>query len=338
MRRADKSLRDDISDNGLCEDQVTEMILHLAQELGEAGDWIHRDIKPENILWCDGRWQTADFGVARAALAATSAGTLRDVLSAPYAAPEQWNREHATGSPRLRSLLSRMLAKPAVARPSIDQVVGHLTSIRNETKGCGPGGKRLAEVSAKVAEDTVKREAMKLAAQANAEERARLSAHALAVVRGIAEQLGAAISDIAPQTDIRRHDIGSHPTFEAPSRLRDAYDDCRTFHQHPYGDFSELGLGCDYGEIIQVECGDRKISVSLWLGDRRYRWYEVGYHSLQHWNGYRMPCSVPANKAAEIAADLRTNPNPIWKMAYKPRAIEGAESDNFRDRWMGLFA
>jgi serine/threonine-protein kinase len=228
MSRADKSLRDDISDIGLRDDQVTEIMLHIALGLSQAGDWIHRDLKPENVLWCCNQWQIADFGVARAAMAATSAGTLRDVLSAPYAAPEQWNSEHAThatdiyalgcigtellagkppflgptradfafqhrnelpllqiGSPRLRSLLSRMLAKPPVARPSIDQVVNELTSIRNEGRSRGPGGKRLAEVSARVAEETAKREAMRLAAQANAEERERLADHAVAVMRGL---------------------------------------------------------------------------------------------------------------------------------------------------------
>jgi hypothetical protein len=105
--------------------------------------------------------------------------------------------------------------------------------------------------------------------------------------------------------------------------------------------FRDSGWDVICGEIIQVECANRTVSASLWygdLGDRRYQWYEVGYYSLRYWNGHRMPCSVPADKAAAIAADSHVEPNPIWKMAYIPRAIEGVASDSFCDRWMELFA
>lgn len=59
---------------------------------------MHRDLKPGNVLLHEGRWKIADFGIARFVEDATSVNTVRDFLSAPYAAPEQWRGEHATHS------------------------------------------------------------------------------------------------------------------------------------------------------------------------------------------------------------------------------------------------
>ena len=56
------------------------------------------DIKPENILLLDGRWQLADFGIARYAGATTAPDTLKYAKTVPYAAPEQWREEQATGA------------------------------------------------------------------------------------------------------------------------------------------------------------------------------------------------------------------------------------------------
>jgi serine/threonine-protein kinase len=64
--------------------------------LKEIGVLVHRDLKPANVLYHEGKWKIADFGIARFVEEATSTHTVKDFLSAQYAAPEQWKGEHAT--------------------------------------------------------------------------------------------------------------------------------------------------------------------------------------------------------------------------------------------------
>jgi len=63
-----------------------------------ADKWIHRDIKPANILFLDGRWVVADWGLGRRPLGQTSDPALTHTVtgfgSAGFAAPEQ-----ASGKP-----------------------------------------------------------------------------------------------------------------------------------------------------------------------------------------------------------------------------------------------
>jgi serine/threonine protein kinase len=53
-------------------------------------DITHRDLKPGNVLWHDGKWKIADFGIAKFVEDCTSLETLRECLTPAYAAPEQW--------------------------------------------------------------------------------------------------------------------------------------------------------------------------------------------------------------------------------------------------------
>jgi len=80
----------------LAEPAVCAVACQIIDGLLEVSDWVHRDLKPANVIWCDGSWRLVDFGIARIADASTAAGTMKDFLSAHYAAPEQWNSEHAT--------------------------------------------------------------------------------------------------------------------------------------------------------------------------------------------------------------------------------------------------
>lgn len=59
---------------------------------------VHRDLKPANVLFHDGTWKLADFGISRYADAITADSTRKFSFTAPYAAPEQWQHRHATGA------------------------------------------------------------------------------------------------------------------------------------------------------------------------------------------------------------------------------------------------
>src|SRR6266852_2580220 len=97
MPRAERSLADELRTRGmLASAEATDILRQIAEGLKEVEGLIHRDLKPGNVLYHDGRWKIADFGIARFVEDATSTNTVRDFLSAPYAAPEQWTGEHAT--------------------------------------------------------------------------------------------------------------------------------------------------------------------------------------------------------------------------------------------------
>lgn len=97
MARGDYSLSQYCKAQGaLIEPTACAIACEIVDGLLEVSDWVHRDLKPANVIWCDGTWRLVDFGLARIADASTAAGTMKDFLSAHYAAPEQWNSEHAT--------------------------------------------------------------------------------------------------------------------------------------------------------------------------------------------------------------------------------------------------
>lgn len=97
MPRAGHSLQDAVQQDGKLKiEEAANVLLQIAKGLNEVKELVHRDLKPDNVLWHDGRWKVADFGIARFVEEATASNTLKDCLSPHYAAPEQWRFEHAT--------------------------------------------------------------------------------------------------------------------------------------------------------------------------------------------------------------------------------------------------
>jgi serine/threonine-protein kinase len=99
MPKADKSLQDDLGRGVRFTDlDAARVLLHIADALIEVGDIVHRDLKPANVLFHDGRWKVADFGIARFVEESTSLQTLKGCLTPEYAAPEQWQYVRATSA------------------------------------------------------------------------------------------------------------------------------------------------------------------------------------------------------------------------------------------------
>jgi eukaryotic-like serine/threonine-protein kinase len=99
MPCAEKSLQDEFKAVGkFNEADAVRILQDIAAGLVEARKFVHRDLKPLNILFHDGRWKIADFGIARFVEESTSLQTLKECLSPPYAAPEQFKLEHATSA------------------------------------------------------------------------------------------------------------------------------------------------------------------------------------------------------------------------------------------------
>lgn len=97
MARATRSLQDELRSGKRFNDaEAIDVLGQIAKGLAEVPTIIHRDLKPANVLLHDGRWKVADFGIARFVEETTSLHTLKECLSPPYAAPEQWRMERAT--------------------------------------------------------------------------------------------------------------------------------------------------------------------------------------------------------------------------------------------------
>ena len=101
MPKAEMSLADLLSDAGgpLPYGQARPILLDVAEALASMKNRVvHRDVKPANILFLDGRWRLADFGISRYAEATTAKNTRKFAWTPPYAAPEQWRGERATSA------------------------------------------------------------------------------------------------------------------------------------------------------------------------------------------------------------------------------------------------
>lgn len=94
MPIAEMSLRDALKKDFVDRDEKLKVLIDLAECLnGIKGKVVHRDIKPENILFYDGKWCLADFGIAKFAEATTAAETFKEAMTSVYAAPERLKLE-----------------------------------------------------------------------------------------------------------------------------------------------------------------------------------------------------------------------------------------------------
>lgn len=170
MPRAERSLQANIDSKwGINISDMASILRQIASGLQEVGSLVHRDLKPDNILFHQGKWKVADFGIARFSEEATSSNTVKGWLSELYAAPEQFRHERAThatdvyalgciafclltnkppfttdpasehqrsplpvflcADPRFSSLINMMLRKPPQSRPVLTRVVQALDGI-----------------------------------------------------------------------------------------------------------------------------------------------------------------------------------------------------------------
>ncbi len=106
MPEAEQSLRSVLNQNGPFDPlDALVVLIDIAEALVSlASSVVHRDIKPDNILYFDGRWHLADFGISKYAGATTAPDTQKFARTPAYAAPEQWRDETATGATDIYAL------------------------------------------------------------------------------------------------------------------------------------------------------------------------------------------------------------------------------------------
>jgi hypothetical protein len=98
MPRATRSLAAALEARDLDQQGRLEAVADIARGLMElaAASVLHRDLKPANVLELEGRWQLADFGIARNLFEDTGTFTFMGVGTMPYMAPELWQGQAAT--------------------------------------------------------------------------------------------------------------------------------------------------------------------------------------------------------------------------------------------------
>ena len=102
MPLAEHSLADLLAQHpdGLPEDEAVSILRDITTGLTElrAAEIVHRDLKPANILFIDGRWHVADFGMSRDLDVSTASASATFTYGGTpwYAAPERWRALPAT--------------------------------------------------------------------------------------------------------------------------------------------------------------------------------------------------------------------------------------------------
>lgn len=97
MVRAEKSLQQELNaGRTFTESETVELMLQVTKGLLEVPELVHRDLKPGNVLFHQGKWKVADFGIAKFVEESTSLQTLNYFLTPQYAAPEQWEYQRPT--------------------------------------------------------------------------------------------------------------------------------------------------------------------------------------------------------------------------------------------------
>jgi len=164
-----------------------------------------------------------------------------------------------------------------------------------------------------------------------------LDAHARELLKGIADQLFAEISEFAPQADIAKGTDGGVLIYRAsPSkgRLRMTVGQHRAIAKLTFG---QAQWDVISGDAILVSSPNYTRSASLWYADvgrkGQYCWIEMAYWPLGGVaNG--IPTHLEPGRDANLAASQVMH---NWKLAHPVRTIDGDGIEDFCQRWMNFF-
>ncbi len=315
MAKAQRSLQQLLNAGSVSESDVIKILADISRGLQEVGGIVHRDLKPGNVLYHENRWKLADFGIARFVEDSTSINTLKDCLSPPYAAPEQWRLERATkatdvyafgciafalltgqppftsgdlrerhlhedparipASTRMQQLISLCLRKNPKARPSVDSVINQLETLTSSETSHSG----IAAAGASIAVEAAKLESEQSRKQIEEGARRELAKEAIKSLDFILENMFEAIerdAQVASRISQREIQLGDGKLkVEIPFPLL-------TSGAFPY---SKKNIIC--GARISIEQTNlrtyRGRSANLWFGEfspGEFRWYEIPYRTL----------------------------------------------------------
>jgi len=262
---------------------------------------------------------------------------------------EELRRQHLTEtpadppqtSPRLRTLLSMMLRKPADARPSAQRVIAVLEWL--DVQPLQPDRNavidRLANVAAAHERQRSIAESARHDAAREQERRKALAAQARTILEDVFDRLAKYIVSDVPNASVERK-ASVRGVAIATGKLE---LDLGTLDALAADAFPRSRWDVITKALIRVEQQTPKYyrrSASLWYTRRAdpksaYRWYEAAYEANPLSGRFQyQPCAQPPEQA-----DLAHGPGMATiQESYPPEAIDDEDIEAFCWRWAHLFA
>jgi eukaryotic-like serine/threonine-protein kinase len=377
MAKAEYSLGDFLKRTGpLSETDGIDMLIQIAHGIKEASFLVHRDLKPDNILLHEGKWKITDFGIAKFVENATSLQTLKDCLSPPYAAPEQWLFERSVNTTDIYAfgcIAYEILAgrPPFIAveinkfrdlhlhtepsRISVSQRMWQLLSLclRKNPKSrpsiervCaflkslkeeGNTASPLAGAAAIIADNEAKTEAENVKKLTEIEKRKELARDGFSILEGIIEEMFDVIEREAPVAKINRP---AREIFLGSGKLKIMYP----FWFLDLGVFKHSRWDVICGALIFVSQENpryKERSANLWYADLNqsgeYRWFEVSYWIFGGDHSKPEPFGVCKNEELRDVDYAASNVMHTYNIARKS-PIDFEETKSFIDRYTRYLA
>jgi hypothetical protein len=382
MARAEYSLAQKLATDGKLNEAKAVVIAHaVVSGLRSVSNWVHRDLKPGNLLWCHGRWQVGDFGIARQADATTAMSTMKMWLTAAYAAPEQWNNERATqktdvyalgcllqeimageppfpgpneedfaeqhrsappsnlaGSPRMKTMLARMLSKSPAVRPELSELQQRFSQWEDSAPQT-PGAQGLAALAAQLAAEDMQQQAGAASAVLAKRDRAAIERDAQGELSELSQVLFDHVIESASNAVVDPG-RGLTPNRSASLGQGQLTLSVGQFKSLAADAFKESGWDVICGGTVAVTQRDgRGRSASLWYArrwpDAPYEWIEVSYWCLgKSQYPHIEPCLLPPGRDADYAT---ANVMHVWNTAHDPYSLADSGREAFIERWITRF-
>jgi len=253
-------------------------------------------------------------------------------------------------NPRLQTLVGMMLRKTPVTRPSQERVKTQLEQLTNSGKNNSSGSlQKLSEAAAKIAEDSIEKEAYELSVKSTNERRRVIAYEAQDILSGIVDMLFQRILVNAPNSIVSTSskNFGSYAPF--PNRSISLGDAELSFNfvkfsSIPADAFKQSGWDVFAGAIVKVTQKAREPyvwSANLWytnLGKgQEYRWWEVSYMANPLMRSH--PKYEPYAEEDISNADLAASPIMAHvQFGSEPKLVDDEFVNSFCDRWIELLA
>lgn len=378
MSKAEGSLQGFLDKGGpLNAAEAASVLLQIVKGLLEVGELVHRDLKPDNVLFHQGKWKVADFGIARFVEEATASNTVKDCLSPYYAAPEQWKFERAThatdiyalgcigftllmGKPpfitdppeehqkvavpafpcldsRLSSLVKMMLRKLAPTRPTLPRIRDLLTEIVANPQQ-RKDANPLDALAQSAAQVADNEQRIQAQQQAEAASRQARSQLARGAFEILAENLERLWGKIHSQAPNANH-RSSRNAFQCILGHGSLYVDLsRQSHFDP-GRFRQSGwdVVCMSQINVSQEQPEYVWSACLWYM-KLPETSEYRWYEVSYWSWQGNNYQPFATSDLRSADIAASKVMGLVNIAFGPDAIDDEKEDDFHGRWIWLLA
>ena len=263
--------------------------------------------------------------------------------SRPFSGPsrDDYRRQHTTevpkltaGSPRVRSLLIGMLAKPHFARPTADDVVNTLQQIGVSSQAPGPGSSELLTVVSKIKDQQAREEIARLELEAKVKERDQTASMGFAVWDTILERFltaAAACGVVARQLqNVHTFKLGE-ATLSIDSRQAQIIGNMAEFEKFEWIPYCSTFMGVGnkkYGRSARFVFASVKGAPPAWFEISAYRMANGGKNE-------------PTGTMDDHFLAQAINPFLFsgWQLAHPPRPlVDDQQITAFTERWLQWLA